>query len=77
MWFCEKAAQCRGIDTRNYPTEPATRAKSDAAYDGVLQLLNRYQAKLYRVAAKRLLFEGKSNFVLNLHWDELSSIYIE
>ncbi|ULJ74319.1 GntR family transcriptional regulator [Rhizobium gallicum] len=42
MWFCEKAAQCRGIDISKFPTEPAMRAKADAAYDAVLQLLYSY-----------------------------------
>lgn len=33
MWFCEKAAECRGIEP------PKTRGKADAAYDAVVQLL--------------------------------------
>ncbi|MDK1378130.1 MULTISPECIES: GntR family transcriptional regulator [unclassified Sinorhizobium] len=39
MWFCEKAAQCHGIDLSKFPTEPAARGKADAAYDAVVQLL--------------------------------------
>ncbi|WP_085035836.1 GntR family transcriptional regulator [Ensifer aridi] len=36
MWFCEKVAQCRGIEA------PKTRGKADAAYDAVVQLLYSY-----------------------------------
>ncbi|MDL2409796.1 GntR family transcriptional regulator [Rhizobium calliandrae] len=43
MWFCEKAAECRGVDIpKKNLSDPVTRAKAETAYDAVLQSLYSY-----------------------------------